>query len=458
MADYTRNTALFILNTLDRGHKTLDRILDEDITDKEQYLSRRDRALVNALVYGVIRRRGTLDWIIDYFSNTRLNSIDSNVLNILRLGLFQVIYLDKIPVSAAVNTSVEMAKSVTSPKVVGFVNAVLRSAVKGYKKVSFPDRNKDPVKALSTAKSFPEWLIKKWIDCFGLKETEVLCDAVNNIPPITVRTNNLKISRYDLINKLESDVESIDYTSYSPDGICFFKPKSPVSKMKAFKNGWFQVQDEAAQLVTYLLNPQSGETILDACAGLGGKTGHIAQMMRNKGKIVAMDKNDEKLLRHKSEMKRLGISIVQTCIHNLDKPFDKNYIDRFDRILLDAPCSGLGVLRRNPDIKWLVSKKKLTHYKEKQVRLLDNISHLVKPSGILVYAVCSTEPEENEEVIKVFLNNHPEFVVEKQPDDLPFNIRSLINKNGYLITFPHINNTDGFFAVCLRAHLRKKLS
>ncbi|MCK5507760.1 MAG: 16S rRNA (cytosine(967)-C(5))-methyltransferase RsmB [Desulfobacterales bacterium] len=450
MADYTRNTALFILNTLDRGHKTLDRILDEDITDKEQYLSKRDRALVNALVYGVIRRRGTLDWIIDYFSNTRLNAIDSNILNILRIGLFQVIFLDKIPVSAAVNTSVEMAKSSTSPKVAGFVNAVLRSSAKGYKKVPFPDRDKDPVKALSTAKSFPEWLIKRWLDRFGLKETEVLCDAVNNIPPITVRTNNLKISRDDLINKLESDVELIDYTSYSPDGICFFKPKLPVSKMKAFKSGWFQVQDEAAQLVTCLLNPQPGETILDACAGLGGKTGHIAQLMRNKGKIVAMDKNNEKLLRHKSEMKRLGISIVQTCVHNLNKPFDKNYIDGFDRILLDAPCSGLGVLRRNPDIKWLMSKKNLIHYKEKQVRFLDILSHLVKPSGILVYAVCSTEPEENEEVIKVFLNNHPEFVVEKKPDGLPFNIRFLVNKNGYLITFPHTNNMDGFFAVCLR--------
>ncbi len=450
MADHARNTALFILNTLDKGRKTLDRVLEEDITDKEQYLSKRDRALVNALVYGVIRRRGTLDWIIDYFSNTRLNAIDSNVLNILRLGLFQVMYLDKIPVSAAVNTSVEMAKSFTSPKVVGFVNAVLRSSAKGYKKVPFPDPNKNPVKALSTAKSFPEWLIKRWLDCFGLKETEALCDAVNNIPPITVRTNNLKISRDDLINKLESDVELIDYTTYSPDGIYFFKPKLPIPKIKAFKNGWFQVQDEAAQLVTYLLNPQPGETILDACAGLGGKTGHIAQMMRNKGKIVAMDKNNEKLLRHESEMKRLGISIVQTCIHDLDKPFDKNYIAEFDRILLDAPCSGLGVLRRNPDIKWLMSKKNLIYYQEKQVRFLDTLSYLVKPSGVLVYTVCSTEPEENEEVVKVFLNKHPEFVIEKKPDGFPFNARSLINKNGYLKTFPHINNMDGFFSVCFK--------
>ena len=455
MADYARNSALFILNTLDRGQKTLDRVLEEDMIDKEHYLSRKDRALVNALVYGVLRRRGTLDWIITYFSNTQLNAIDSNILNILRIGLFQVIYLNKIPVSAAVNTSVEMAKSFTSPKVVRFVNAVLRRSTRDYKKVPFPDRKKDPVKALSATKSFPEWLIKRWLDYFGLKETEVLCDAVNNIPPITVRTNNLKISRNDLINKLESDVELIDYTSYSPDGIYFFKPKIAIPKIKAFEKGWFQVQDEAAQLVTYLLNPQPGETILDACAGLGGKTGHIAQMMKNKGKIVAMDKNNEKLLRHESEMKRLGISIVQTCIHNLDKPFDKNNITKFDRILLDAPCSGLGVLRRNPDIKWLMSKKNLINYKEKQVRFLDNISYLIKPSGVLVYAVCSTEPEENDEVVKAFLNKHPEFVIEKKPGGLPFNARSLINKNGYLITFPHINNMDGFFSVCFK---RKKLS
>jgi len=455
LADYARNTALFILNTLDEGRKTLDRVLEEDISDKEQYLSKRDRALVNALVYGVIRRRGTLDWIIAYFSNTRLNAIDSNILNILRLGLFQVIYLDKIPVSAAVNTSVEIAKSFTSPKVVRFINAVLRNSAKDYKKVPFPDRNKDPVKALSTAKSFPEWLIIRWLDYFSLKETEALCDAINNIPPITVRTNTLKISRNKLIETLKADVGLIDYTSYSPDGVWFFKPKLPIPKIKAFEGGWFQVQDEAAQLVTYLLNPQPGETILDACAGLGGKTGHIAQMMKNKGKIVAMDKNDAKLLRHESEMKRLGISIVQTCIHNLDKPFDKNYIAEFDRVLLDAPCSGLGVLRRNPDIKWLMSKKNLIPYKEKQVKFLDTLSYLVKPSGVLVYVVCSTEPEENEEVVKVFLNKHPEFFIEKKPDGLPFNVRSLVNKNGYLKTFPHINNMDGFFSVCLT---RKKLS
>ncbi|MBU4414692.1 MAG: 16S rRNA (cytosine(967)-C(5))-methyltransferase RsmB [Proteobacteria bacterium] len=455
MADYARNTALFILNTLDRGQKTLDRVLEEDMTDKEQYLSKRDRALVNALVYGVIRRRGTLDWIIAYFSDTRLSAIDSNILNILRLGLFQVIYLDKIPVSAAVNTSVEITKSFASPKVVRFVNAVLRNSAKDYKKVPFPDRNKDPVKALSTAKSFPEWLIKKWLDYFGLKETEALCDAVNTIPPITVRTNTLKISRNKLIETLKADVELIDYTSYSPDGVWFFKPKLPIPKIKAFENGWFQVQDEAAQIVTYLLNPQPGETILDACAGLGGKTGHIAQMMKNKGKIIALDKNDAKLLRHESEMKRLGISIVQPYLHNLDKPFDKNYIAEFDRILLDAPCSGLGVLRRNPDIKWLMSKKNLIHYKEKQVSFLDNISYLVKPSGVLVYTVCSTEPEENEEVVKVFSNMHPEFVIEKKLDGLPFNARSLVNKNGYLKTFPHINNMDGFFSVCFK---RKKIS
>ncbi|QTA93507.1 16S rRNA (cytosine(967)-C(5))-methyltransferase RsmB [Desulfonema magnum] len=444
MANNARQTALFILNTLDKKRTPLlDNIL-EDVLDQDSPLSRRDRSLLYALVYGVLRWRGSLDWIIGYFSKTRLNKIDHRVLNVLRIGLFQMIYLDRIPVSAAVNTSVEMTKSFAAPWVVRFVNALLRNAARRYKTVPFPNIDKNPVAALAAAKSFPKWLIERWLARLGIEETGKLCDAINTIPPITIRTNTLRSNREQLINALESDVEKMKPTPYAPDGLSFFNPKILISEMDTFKNGWFQVQDEAAQLVTCLLNPRAGDTVLDACAGLGGKTGHIAQMMQNQGHIVSLDCEKKKLLRLRNETERLGISIVETCVHDLYEPFEKKKPSffkipgfcGFDRILLDAPCSGLGVLRRNPDTKWSVSKKNLKRYKQKQIKFLNNVAPLVKPGGILVYAVCSTEPEENEAVAEAFLNQHPEFETGKRKTE-----------NGKRKTFPHLDNMDGFFSI-----------
>ena len=448
-----RKTALSVLNSLNKGRHTLDRIL-EDIQNKGLFLSRKDQALFFALVYGVLRWRGLIDWTINHFSKTRRKKTDPVVLNILRLGLFQIMYLNRIPVSAAVNTSVEIAKSFASSRAAGFVNALLRKAAGEYKKLPFPDPAKNPAYSLAVRKSFPEWLIKRWLNRFGLKETEALCDAINTIPPITVRTNSLRTTRDDLAKRLAGDVQQIENTTYSPDGIRFIKPNRSISEIKAFKDGCFQVQDEAAQLVTCLLNPRPGDAVLDACAGLGGKTGHIAQMMKNTGRLLAMDNQDNKLQRLESEMKRLGISIVTTCNYDLTIPFDRQFsykgFSGFDHILLDAPCSGLGVLRRNPDTKWSLSDNRLNGYKERQINFLDNLAQLVKPSGTLVYAVCSTEPEENEEVVKGFLNMHSEFGVNNKLEGLPKNVYSLVNQSRYLKTYPHTNNMDGFFAVCFK--------
>ena len=444
-----RKTALYILNSLDKGNKTLDSIL-ETFSDKTDLLSKRDRSLLNALVYGVIRWRGRLDYIIGHFSNTPLTRINPKVLNIIRIGLFQIIYLSRIPVSAAVNTSVELAKSSAAPWVIGFVNAILRNAAKKFEAVPFPDPKKDPVSAIAAQSSFPKWLIKRWLHRYGQKETAQLCDAVNAVPPITIRTNTLKTTRDNLLNSLKKEVEKIECTTYSPDGISFFNPNSSIPEIKSFKDGWFVVQDEAAQLITLLLDVRPGDTVLDACAGLGGKTGHIAQIMKNQGTIFAIDKDESKLSRLVSEMKRLGISIITPLTCNLEKPLDIKGVKLFDRILLDAPCSGMGVIRRNPDIKWTTSKKNLNYYKKKQLLFLKNLACLVKPSGILVYAVCSTEPEENEEVINNFLNKHTEFAIKNICDVQSFNHSYVVEGKIFLKTSPIHNNMDGFFAVCLQ--------
>ncbi|MBU0986276.1 MAG: 16S rRNA (cytosine(967)-C(5))-methyltransferase RsmB [Proteobacteria bacterium] len=449
MTDDARITALSILNALGNETKTLNWVL-EDVLGKEPQLSRKDLKLVYAMVYGVLRWRGRIDWVIDHFSGTRLEKIEPKVLNILRLGLFQVIFLNRIPVSAAVNTSVEMTKTVAAPWVVRYVNGLLRTAVKKYQDVPFPDTTNDPVSALAAKKSFPKWLCKRWLDRFGFKETELLCDILNTIPPITVRTNTLKTTRQILMDALSAVVEKITPTEFGPDGISFFNPRISIKDIESFQKGWFQVQDEAAQLVTLLLAPQPGETVLDVCAGLGGKTGHIGQMMKNRGRLIAVDRDRQKLLQLGTEMNRLGISIVETFVHDLDTPFNHNHLKMFDRILIDAPCSGLGVIRRNPDTKWMISKQNLAYYQEKQMRFLNHLAHLIKPLGVLVFAVCSTEPEENEAVIKGFLNKHDKFVIERNPVGLPPEIRSLVDEYGFLKTFPQRHNMDGFFAVCLR--------
>ena len=444
-----RKTALYILNSLDKGNKTLDSIM-EAFSDNTDLLSKRDRSLLNALVYGVIRWRGRIDHIIDYLSNIPVTRINPKVLNIIRIGLFQIIYLSRIPVSAAVNTSVELAKSFAPPWVIGFVNAILRNGAKKFEKVPFPDPEKDPVSAIAAQSSFPKWLIKRWFHRYGRKETAQLCDAINAIPPITIRTNTLKTTRPNLLNSLKKEVEKIECTPYSPDGISFFNPNSSIPEIKSFKDGWFAVQDEAAQLVTLLLDVRPGDTVLDACAGLGGKTGHIAQAMKNQGTILANDKDGKKLSQLISEMKRLGISIITPLNRNLEKPLNIKGFKLFDRILLDAPCSGIGVLRRNPDIKWATSKQNLNYYKKKQLLFLKNLACLVKPSGILVYAVCSSEPEENEEVVKEFLSRHLDFDIKNVSGLLSYGHTSVVSGDMYLKTLPHKNNMDGFFSVCFQ--------
>ena len=441
-----RRTALEILNKVGQSSQTLDGVM-QTVFDQTERWSRRDRALLNALVYGVLRWRGRLDYIIKGQSKIRLTRIDPNVLNILRIGLFQIAYLSRIPSAAAVNTSVELVKSTGAPWVVGYVNAVLRNAAKNYPDVVFPDSQKDPIESLAARKSFPQWLIRRWLEKNDIENTKALCDAINTIPAITLRTNTLLTSRDALISTLKKEAQEIIIpTPYAPEGVTITNPLKPIPEWASFQKGWFQIQDEAAQLVTLLLNPRPGEAILDACAGLGGKTGHIAQQMKNSGTIVALDNNAERLKQLHSQMQRLEVSIVSSRKHDLNVLPQKTETGTFDRILLDAPCSGLGVLRRNPDAKWNLSEKQLQRHRHRQLGFLNNLAHLVKPSGILVYVVCSNEQEENEDVVKDFLNVHPEFVQDPRTGALSQKSGVLITRQGYLKTFPFPHNMDGFFS------------
>ncbi len=449
MAHDPRKTALDVLNALIPGKKTLDSILG-NIPQDEHYLPRRDRALFTAMVYGVLRWRRRLDHVIAHFSNTPIQKIEPGVLNILRLGLFQIIYLDRIPNSAAVNTAVELTKQIGAARASGFVNALLRKSAENYNRVQFPTFEADPLTFLTVGQSMPDWLAKRWLKRFDKHTVMTLCNAINTIPPITLRTNTLKTTRNELILALESQVERIESTILAPDGIKLINPKRSIPELSTFEKGWFQVQDEAAQLVALLLNPQPGESVLDACAGLGGKTGHIAQLMQNSGSVTAIDRDERKLQLLNSEMQRLNISIVGNVCHDLETALDKNQIGVFDRILLDAPCSALGVLRRNPDIKWNSNEEGLKRHATIQKRFLETLAPMLKSGGVLVYSVCSIEPEENEMVIDAFLKNYPEFVIDKNQGKVPETLLSMVEPKTGFKTLPMLKDLDGFFLARLK--------
>jgi 16S rRNA (cytosine967-C5)-methyltransferase len=444
-----RHLALEILNRVESPHHTLDRLMEE-LPASGQLEERRDRALLNALVLGVARWRGRLDFIIGRCSRSPLEKIDPPVLNALRLGVFQIVFLDRVPASAAVNTSVELVKQIAPKWVVRFVNAVLRRVAADWQRIALPALSADPASAIAVRSSFPEWLVQRWIRRYGTEETLRRCDRLNEIPPITLRTNTLRSTRPELITSLTGEADAVEPTEIAPDGIRLRTPKRAVHEMAAFRRGWFQVQDEAAQLVTLLLPLQPGIAVLDACAGLGGKTGHIAQIMNNQGPLVALDNSESRLNRLARQMRRMGFENVRTAVRDLT---DASHIDdfgRFDRVMLDAPCSGLGVLRRNPDAKWKIGEAMLKRYSQIQSTLLENLARLVNPQGYLVYAVCSSEPEEGKQIVDRFVSRHPEFCIDDPSGRLPNQAQSLVAPDQTFATERCLDVMDGFFAACLR--------
>lgn len=440
-----RHIACEILDALDAGKSNLDYLIADTFDPDFRQMAPRDRNFTFALVYGVLRTRGRLDWIIERFSRTGIDKMDRKVLNILRAALYQVFFMSRVPASAAVNTAVGLARKKKAPPwVIRFVNGLLRNAVKNGINVDWPDKASDPLGWLVARQSFPRWMITRWTNRFGIAEAERLCRFFNTIPPLTVRVNTLKTTREKLAASLDSVSEKTAFTAYSPEGIRVSGMKPPVSELDACKKGLFQVQDEAAQLVSHVLSPVSGEAVMDACAGVGGKTGHIGQLMNNTGTITAMDSHEGRLKKLEAQMKRLGIKIVTVLRRDLEEapaPAKRLF---YDRVLLDAPCSGTGVIRRNPDTRWRLEPEDPERFQGRQLRLLDKVADALKPGGTLVYAVCSIEPEETDAVVSGFLKARPGYAP-KPLSGIAAQFPGADRENGVLRTIPHIHQMDGFF-------------
>lgn len=443
-----RAMALRVLERIDRDRATLDAALETEMGETAS-LPRRDRNLAYALVLGVLRWRRTLDVDISGRLRNPRQKTDPTALNILRLGLFQLRFMDRIPPSAAVNTSVELAKENAPPHLTGFVNGILRNAIRS------PAGNEKSAQTIGSAEdlarkaSFPDWMVRRWAVRFGLEEAERICDAMNMIAPLTLRVNRLRTDPDTAAAAIKSAADTVSPTPYSPDGLHVHGLSAGVSEMPGFAEGFFQVQDEGAQLAVRHLAPAPGHRVLDACAGLGGKTGAMAALMENRGEIFAVDHQAGKLSRLREEMDRLGAEIVQTAEMDLSDEVAPEKWGLFDRILLDAPCSGLGVIRRNPDAKWTTEKRDLIRFQNRQVAFLERLADLLAPDGRMGYVVCTFEPEETEQVVERFLERRPDFEIAPDADGMPESASSLAD-GGFLRLYPHHHGTDGFFSVGFR--------
>lgn len=460
-----RPVALRILLATERAGAMTDHGLDRAITQAR--LDARERALAVELVYGSLRHRGMLDWRLEKVSDRRIARLPVVVQMILRLGAYQILNLSKIPPSAAVNESVRLVKSYSRQlgrDWGGFVNAVLRSLTRKAAP-PWPDTNHDPVTALAVRYSCPVWLAQRWVDRVGVEQAAAWCRASVERPPLTLRVNTLRASREALLDVLAQIHCAAHATDVSPSGVRI-EQNQLVQNLPFFHEGGFYVEDEAAQLVSFLLDPQPGERILDACAAPGGKATHIAALMKNEGEIVAMERDPERMKLITDNCARLGISIITPLLSDamdvtLSRGNDRQpraghaanraAFDRpFDRILVDAPCSGLGVIRRHLEGKWYKQVDHLKKHQETQRRLLDTASRLLRPSGLLVYSTCSTEPEENEQVIDHFCRTHQEFQRESVASVLPPAGLSLITPQGDFFTAGNVHSMDGFYAARLR--------
>lgn len=459
-----RRVAFDILRRVDETDAYADILLARELPRLESI----DRGLATELLYGVLRWRIKVDWIIDSFSNIKTTKLDESVLTALRLGIYQMFFLTKIPVHSAVSESVELIKA-ENPRLAGFVNAVLRSSDRGRESINFPSIKREPVKYISVLFSHPEWMVERWIESMGVKDAIALCQA--NLRPArkNLRVNTLRATREELLEELKEEGFDLELTEFSPEGLRLLD-KSNVRRLLP-DDARYYIQDEASQLVAHLLAPKPGEVILDACAAPGGKTTHMAELMGNDGRIYAIDKHRARLKSVVNVAKRLGVNIItpvaidatklrlQPKLKGVDTPVNTQDglglndglipEEGFDGVLVDAPCSGLGVLRRTPDIKYKRTLRDIKDLAKTQLELLTFLAGFVKEGGRLVYSVCTLEREETDMVIDKFLASNADFTLERADEVLPDNCKRLVDSEGRLRTLPSRDDLDGFFAVCL---------
>ncbi len=438
-----RLTAVSILNRVVKGAFAAP-LLDETLSGNYP-LEKQDRALLTNLVYGVLRWQGFLDFVIAmiYFGDAA--RLPPGIKNILRVALFQLFFTERIPPFAIVNEAVKTAK-LLFPGRQGLVNAVLRNFIRQKDQLVFPNEQYDPIRHLAVVHSHPQWLVERFATIFNVTEARAICTANNEIPPLTIRINSLKSSRVEAAEALLAAGASVTPAGLSPDGLHLTDLPCPLRELAGYKTGIFYIQDEASQLISRLVSPSPGDIVLDLCAGAGGKTTHLAELMGNCGSIFAVDIKQERIAELGKTAKRLGIEIIRGYVADARAILPEPIPRLFDRILVDAPCSGLGTLRRNPEIKWRLKREDISALTTTQLTMLLNAADYLKVDGKLIYATCSLLPDENEDVVNEFLRLRKDFQLCRPNPAIP---AQLIDQRGFFRTSTWRDNTDSFFGAIL---------
>ncbi|MEB3337085.1 MAG: 16S rRNA (cytosine(967)-C(5))-methyltransferase [Leptolyngbyaceae bacterium] len=444
MTQDPRQLAFLTLRAVQQG-AFADVELDKQL--RQVTLSDRDRRLVTELVYGSVRRQRTLDALIDQLGKKKAQDQPPNLRSLLHLGLYQLRYLTHIPPSAAVNTTVELAKANGLSGLTGVINGLLRQYIRLMESSPEPlQLPENPVEQLGILHSYPDWIVAVWFEQLGLAETTQLCEWMNQTPSIDLRVNPLRAELEQVEAALQTAGLKVEQLPALPQALRFVESPGSIKTLSGFQEGWWMVQDASAQLVSYLVNPQPGQTVIDACAAPGGKSMHLAELMADQGTVWACDRSASRLKKLQENAKRLGLRSLQICIG--DSRNLPQFTDQADRVLLDAPCSGLGTLHRHADARWRQTPESVQELAELQSQLLGQAATWVKPQGSLVYSTCTLHPLENEGVIQDFLTHHPDWQIDPPTVDSP--AAAFATPEGWVKVWPHRHQMDGFFMVRLK--------
>jgi 16S rRNA (cytosine967-C5)-methyltransferase len=435
-----RGTAIKILNRVERSDAYLDRLIEAEMRSDE--MNELDKGLMNEIVTGVIRWKMKLDWVLTGFFHGNFTKAETNIKNALRVALYQIQYLDRVPHPAAVNEAVEFIKRLRGQKAADLVNAVLRNIIRNLDNIRYPDPEEDRVRHLAVIESHPQWMTRRWVDRFGYDEAKRLMEANNSIPDLSLRVNRTKADLAYFLSLLEKHQIQYQRSKYI-DYFVRVQHMAGIGSSELFQQGYFALQDESAGISVLLLDPKPGERIIDLCSAPGGKTTFAGELMKNQGEIIAVDRYETRLNLVRNACRRLGI----TNVHPVADDGTTISVPPADKVLVDAPCSGFGVLSKKPDAKWQRDIDDIQKLARLQSALLDNAARLVRGGGALVYSTCTIECEENLDQIKDFLQRHSEFSIEPAN---AFVHEDLIGVDGSVQTFQHKHGMDGSFSIRLR--------
>ncbi|MEE8580795.1 MAG: 16S rRNA (cytosine(967)-C(5))-methyltransferase RsmB [Myxococcota bacterium] len=448
----SRLLAVRVLERVERSRAYADLALHHALSQSS--LVSADRALCTELVYGTLRWRGRIDFLLSTLLASKFDELEPLVASALRIGAYQILFSDRIPVTAAVDQAVRCTRALGADRATGLVNAVLRRLAREHTSVELPKLDREPLEHLVHALSLPRWIAERWLEQFGPEGAAELARTSNAAPPLTVRANRTRTSVADLLSELRTRFPDAHACRFAPHGLVLGRRGEP-GRDPAFLAGRFTVQDEASQLVVDLLDPQAGDRVLDTCAAPGTKATAIAERVGEAGHLLALDRHTRRLQLVARDARRLGLRHIQTLTRDATRSLTDLCENHgaaggglFDRVLVDAPCTGLGVLRRNPDAKWRVRPQDSLELAGIQGTILRRAAAVLRVGGRLVYSTCTLLPAENEELVMGFLKDTPNFRL-LQKAAAPELLSPLLDRHGFVRCLPHVHDSDGFFAAAL---------